>query len=205
MADNITLPGTGAVVRSDDVAGIHYQGVKLFTSEADSAEPLGDTDLGASRALWVDQRRDMLPQTVASGGLTTATTNYAAGDTVGNGWTFTNMARASGLGGFIKGVTIFDKADVLSGCDLYIASASITFGTDNSAPSVSDTDILKCRRLSGFGFVDLGGARMATLDSLDFSYFCDATSLFVYMVSTVANNFFAATTDVHIMIDYERA
>lgn len=41
MADNVTLPGTGAVVGSDDVGGVQYQQVKLVDGTLDSSTPIG--------------------------------------------------------------------------------------------------------------------------------------------------------------------
>lgn len=41
MADNVTLPGTGAVVGSDDVGGVQYQQVKLVDGTLDSTTPIG--------------------------------------------------------------------------------------------------------------------------------------------------------------------
>lgn len=40
MADNITLPGTGSVAATDDVAGVHYQKVKLRGGADDAAARL---------------------------------------------------------------------------------------------------------------------------------------------------------------------
>lgn len=46
MADDVTLPGTGAVVASDDVAGVQYQKIKLFASSNGDARRL-DVDRDA--------------------------------------------------------------------------------------------------------------------------------------------------------------
>lgn len=198
----ITLPGTGEIVATDEVGSDHYELVKLAAGTTGSAEPIGATDLGSYDALWVDHRLNGATQSQASAGLTTASTNYTAGDVLGSGWTFTSMARAAGLGGRIKGIHILDKGDVMTSCELYISSTAITFGTDNAAPSVSDADAQTLKRIPGFGFQDLGGCRLASLDSLDIMYFCAATSLFVYAMTTVANNFFAAVTDLYLTLDY---
>jgi hypothetical protein len=40
MADNVTLPGTGEVVATDDIGGVQYQRMKLVDGAADSTEPL---------------------------------------------------------------------------------------------------------------------------------------------------------------------
>lgn len=41
MADNVTLPGTGSVVGTDDVGGVQYQQVKLVDGTLDSSTPIG--------------------------------------------------------------------------------------------------------------------------------------------------------------------
>ena len=41
MADNVTLPGTGEVVATDDVGGAQYQQVKLVDATLNSTTPIG--------------------------------------------------------------------------------------------------------------------------------------------------------------------
>ena len=41
MADNVSLPGTGEVVATDDVGGVQYQQVKLVDSTLNSTTPIG--------------------------------------------------------------------------------------------------------------------------------------------------------------------
>jgi len=204
MADNVDItPGAGATVATDDVGGVHFQRMKLVASADGESEPYGDDDMGSARSLWVSSRIRSGHQEQASSGLTIAATNYAANDVVGAGWTFTNMSSSASGMGRITGIRCVDKADVLTGLVFYFASASITFGTDNAAPSVSDTDTEKIIATTTLGFVDLGGVRVGMLDSVRIPYFCDATSLFVYAVTPVANNFFAAVTDLPLLLMYE--
>lgn len=40
MADNVTLPGTGEVVATDDISGVQYQRIKLVDGAADSTTPM---------------------------------------------------------------------------------------------------------------------------------------------------------------------
>lgn len=55
MADDIAITaGSGTTIATDDVSGKHYQKMKLFSAEADSAEGIGDTDNGSTRSLHVD-------------------------------------------------------------------------------------------------------------------------------------------------------
>ena len=41
MTDNVTLPGTGEVIATDDVGGIQYQMMKLVDATANSTTPIG--------------------------------------------------------------------------------------------------------------------------------------------------------------------
>ena len=60
MADNTTLPGTGDVIASDDVAGVKYQRVKLVNGTLDATDAIGGD---AANGLDVDVTR--LPALVA--------------------------------------------------------------------------------------------------------------------------------------------
>lgn len=44
MADNVTLPGAGDVVATDDVGGVHYQLVKIASGGNGVATPVTTTD-----------------------------------------------------------------------------------------------------------------------------------------------------------------
>lgn len=147
-----------------------------------------------------DPRRYVTTAQVNSSGLTTASTAYAAGDVLGAGWEFTGAARATGGTGTVTGVALLDVADVIGGVDLYLAAASITFGTDNAAPSVSDADAAKLGVIIGLGAIDVGGARVASAASLAVPYLCDATSLFVYARTRDAHTFFGAVTDLTLRL-----
>jgi hypothetical protein len=41
MADNVTLPGTGEIVATDDIGGVQYQQMKLVDSTPNSTTPVG--------------------------------------------------------------------------------------------------------------------------------------------------------------------
>jgi len=41
MSNNVTLPGTGAIVATDDIGGVEYQRIKLVDSTEDSTAPIG--------------------------------------------------------------------------------------------------------------------------------------------------------------------
>lgn len=204
MPDNVAIdPGTTTPIATDDVGGIHYQKMKLFTAEADSAEPIGDDDKGAARALWIVERRNVVTSQVNSAGLTTGATPYAAGDVLGNGWEITGAARAAGGTGVVTGAVVVDVADVVVGVDLYLASGSITFGTDNAAPTVSDADAAKLLPVIGLAAIDVGGARVLSASGIAVPYTCDATSLWVYARTREAHNQFGAVSDLKLRLFVE--
>lgn len=202
MADNVAITaGAGTSVATDDVAGVHYQKMKLYTSEADSAEGVGDDDKGASRALWVTVRANTLaPAVIDSSGLTIAATAYSANDVLGAGWEVTNAARAAGGTGKVRGVALVDVADIIGATQLHFFTGSVTFGTDNAAPSISDADAAKWIGSVAVAPIDLGGVRVAGQESMAMMYTCDATSLYVYAVTLSGHTFFGAATDLKLRI-----
>lgn len=204
MADNVAITaGSGTTVATDDVSSVHYQKFKLFTSETDAAEGVGDDDQGTYRSLWVTPRVKVATQSQDSSGLTTSVTSYGTGDTLGAGWTFASMARAAGGTGRITGAVLLDDGDVTTSVRLWLASGSITFGTDNAAPSVSDADAAKLLGYLGVSMIDLGANRVGSAGGLAIPYLCDATSLYVYATTESAHSFFAAADDLHLRLFYE--
>lgn len=202
---NEVIEGTAANGLEVDVtriaAGSNIIGkVRLVDADGDEITVVGGAltvSGGAAGVATADQAQ-------TSSGLTTATTNYTTGDTVGAGWTFTGMATASGGHGVITGVALIDEGDVVEGLALWFFSGSVTFGTDNAAPSISDADARK--HVAGpvaVPVTDLGGCRAGSIHSLRVPYTCDATSLYVYATTLSANNFFAAVGDLKLTLFYE--
>lgn len=77
MADNVTLPGTGEVVASDDISGVQYQRVKLVDGTLDSTAAIaGD----ATNGLDVDVTR-VIPGTGATNLGKTEDAAHGDGDT----------------------------------------------------------------------------------------------------------------------------
>lgn len=205
MADNVPITaGVGTSVATDDVSGAHYQRMKLATSEDGSADGYGDDDKGATRALWVVLRPNVVTSQQNSAGLTIATTAYSAGDVLGDGWSFTGAARATGGTGRVTGAVLLDVADKINGVDLYLAATTVTLGTDNAAPSISDADAAKLGHVIELpDAVDLGGSRLAQVHGLDVPYLCDATTLYVCAIARDPCDFFAAVTDLKLRLFLE--
>lgn len=208
MADNSVAPGTGETFAADDIGGVKFFRHKnALGPDGTHTADQGGVDLGSGvGAAFVRNRPYSGEQQQTSSGLTTASTNYTNGDVLGAGWTFTSMAAANGGCGRITGAHLLDKGDVLSAVELWFASATITFGTDNAAPSISDADAqLIVGRIQLAPSRDLGGNRHLPGDYISLPYHCDATSLFVYAVTLADNNFFAAATDLWLQLYYDLA
>ena len=143
---------------------------------------------------------------VASGGLTTATTAYTAGDQVGTQFTFANAARASGGFGYIVGVTLVDAADIIGAYDLVLTRSSITLASDNAAYAISDADALNIVALIQLnGAYDLGNNRIAQATNIRIPFDCSGgTSLFGGLITRSAHTFFAAVTDLQLILHIEQ-
>lgn len=205
MADNVILPGTGTPVATDDIGGVHYQRVKLVTAEDAASEPIGDDDKGSSRSLWSTIRPNLYDQSQNSAGLTNA--SYAAGEVLGTGWVFTNAARAAGGALRVHSISVLDKVDLLTTIQLWFARDSITFGTDNNTPSISDSDGEKLLPGGiGIALTDLGGLKWGSIDGLDLWLPLTGTSLYVYATTPIAlGSGWAVATDIRINIIGELA
>jgi hypothetical protein len=207
MADGVAITaGSGTTVATDDISNVHYQRVKnALGPDGTWTADLGGVDLGSGvGAAFVRARPNVATQAQNSSGLTTASTTYVTGDTVGAGWTFTSMCPANGGTGRITAAILQDKSDVIAGYELWFASGSITFGTDNSAPNASDSDLEKIiGRVTCSPVRDLGGSRISYTDYLSLPYVCDATSLYVYAVTLNDHNFFGTATDLRLRLFYE--
>jgi hypothetical protein len=201
MADNEAITaGSGTAIAADDVSSVYYQYIKLASSESASADLIGDDDQGSTRSLWITERPKNLALQVNSSGLTTASTAYSIGDTLGAGWEFTNFARAAGGYGRLTGAQLVDRGDVTLSVSFFLAPEAVTFGTDNAGPSISDADADKLIGQFTLGMTDLGGARFGSLDSISIPYNCTSTSLFVYAITNTAHTFFAAVSDLRLRL-----
>lgn len=151
-------------------------------------------------------RRDTRTISVASGGLTTATTAYSAGDQVGSQFTLANAARAADGTGRIKAVTLVDAADIIGPYDVLITDASITPASDNAAFSISDSDALHIVALIPLtGAYDLGANRLCQAVNLDIPYLCSGgTSLYANLITRAGHTFFGATTNLQLNVWVER-
>jgi hypothetical protein len=141
---------------------------------------------------------NLVSVTATSASLTTATTAYTADDTLGALMSW-NVTVAKGL---ILGAVITDVSDITGAVDCFLFDRSVTFGTDNAAPSISDADILFNIGVISFPYpYDLGGARVASVDSIAIPYTANAsTTIYGGLVTRSAHTFFGAATALQVRL-----
>lgn len=202
MADNVTLPGTGAVVGADEVTiGGELQQVQRVKL-VDGTD--GGTDLlpgDATKGLRVDPRGSSDVIQTSSAGLTTATTAYAVGDQLGTQLSFANVVRAAGGTARIDSAFLLDKAGIVYGVDLYLFSQSVTPAADNAPFAFSDADMMFCQ-----GVVEFRAPRFGANNGLSVGLGLpiivkpSATTLYGCMVTQAAHTFFGSVSDLVVTL-----
>lgn len=196
MADNVTVDNGGLTdytVASDEVdmgAGTgHVAYVKLVDGTNGGTTPV----VGVEAGMYVLTHRDTLFAQTTSGGLTTATTAYTAGDQVGTLFTIASAARASGGGGYIRGVVLHDEQDIIGPYDVVFFRSSVTLASDNAAFTLSDSDAnLSCGLVQLTGAYDIGANRIAQAQNLAIPYTCiGGTSLYAALICRAGHTFFS--------------
>lgn len=212
MADNPVVAngaggGSAITVAGDDVAvnggaSAVVQYVKLVDGRSNGTEGLPGS---LNDGLYVTTYRESRTESVASGGLTTATTAYTAGDQVGTLFTIPNAARISGGGGLITGVKVIDASDVIGPVDVMFFDRSVTLAADNAAFAISDADALFIVGLAQLsGAFDIGNNRLAQQIPAGIPYNCNATSLYGAIITRSGHTFFGATTALQLIVNLER-
>lgn len=210
MSDNFPLtPGSGRNAATDEVS---YSGdtadVQLIRIVGTTGSEGAKTVVEMARAdtYRVTAHRDTLRIAVASSGLTTATTAYTAGDQVGALLTLANAARASGGTGRILGVSLLDANDIIGPYDVVFFRASVTLAADNAAFAISDSDALSLVAVVPLsGAWDIGNNRVAQAHNLNLPYDCSGgTSLYAALITRAGHTFFAAATDLTLIVHVER-
>lgn len=140
MADDVTLPGTGAVVATDEVdmggGAAHVQFLKLVDGTEGGTDPLPGS---AARGLSVDPRLKVVRLQATP--TVSTTPAYTAKDAVGGLLTFAGAVRASGGTCRVEAVQLVDKGQQMAALDLVLFDRSITAPTDNAAFDPTDTEL----------------------------------------------------------------
>jgi hypothetical protein len=208
MADNITLPGAGAVTAADDVSSVYYQRVKLAVGDDGSA-----ADVKSGAGTEAGSLRVALP-TDGTGrvatGLTQArisqTPTITAGathvkDAVGGLLTFANAARVSGGSLVIQSVIVIDNSQQMPALDLVLFDRTFTAPTDNAVFAPSDAEALTCVGVIPISaWSDFSTNSVATRFGLGLAVTLYGTSLFGALVLRGATATFVATSDITVIL-----
>lgn len=96
------------------------------------------------------------------------TSAYASGDLLADTQSFTGV-RVSGGRAILQSVTVIDEDDQGAAFTVFFLSGNNSFGTENSAPSISDAnarDVLGWVDVSTADYKDLGGVRVASVKGI---------------------------------------
>ena len=141
---------------------------------------------------------------VASAGLTTASTAYSDGDQLGTILTFAPSGSPANL--MIVSATLVDAANIIGAVDLFLFDRSVTLAADNvPGPAVSDADSLFCEGVIEFPYPKLAGNnRIAHIDSLAIPVkpAVAATGFFGALVTRSGHTFFGAVGNLQVILHY---
>ena len=199
MADNVAITaGSGTTIATDDIAGVHYQYVKLVSGTLDDTTVIPGTSAG----IMVEAHRDLQRIAVQATSLTTTTPAYTAGDQVGAQFTFANAARVSGGSGTVVGVVMQSYQDVIGAVDFVIFDSSVTLAGDNAAFNLAtDADVLKVVALVQLaGAFDLGANRIAQAFNIAIPFVCNGSSSLFGSIITRSGHAVFAGSDVLQMV-----
>lgn len=201
MADNLAVTaGSGSLLATDQVT--HSGDATAHVELIRSVHVIGAE---GSKTLVANAARSPLRISVASSGLTTATTAYTAGDQVGTQFTLASAALESGGLGIITGVELISAADIIGAYDVFIFRSSVTLASDNAAFAISDSDALNLVGLVQLsGAYDIGNNRICQAYNLAVPYDCSGTSLFAALITRAGHTFFGAATDLQLVVHVER-
>lgn len=95
---------------------------------------------------------------------------YASGDVLADSQVVTNAMRVNDGTGVLQSVTVIDQDDQKALFYIYLLSANVAMGTENSAPSISDANALEILGtpivIAVADYYDLGGVSIAGKDAI---------------------------------------
>lgn len=136
---------------------------------------MGTAGSAASAVMSVQGIASMTP--IAAGGITAVvdvtlsldTGAYGSGDLLAATQQVDAALRVADGTGILQSLTVIDKDDQKAAFTVYILSANNSFGSENSAPSISDADaaaILAVIDVAVADYKDLGGVSVAQIRNL---------------------------------------
>lgn len=151
--------------------------VGLAPGTAGALAPLSRTN-----PLQVGQVADVISVT-----LTLDTSAYASGDLLADAQAIASASLGTGTQVELVSLTVIDEDDQGAAFDVYVTSSSSSWGTENSAPSISDTVARSIQAIVSVGtsdYKDLGGVKVACFKAI--GAICEtsgSTSLYVAVVN----------------------
>lgn len=107
-----------------------------------------------------------MSQNVIDVTLSLDTGQYASGDTLAETQTVASVFRVNGGRAVLDSLTVIDVSDQGAAFDVFFFGASVAFGTENEAPSITDANALYCLGyvpVATADYKDVGGAKVATV------------------------------------------
>lgn len=206
MADDVTLPGTGVVVRSDDVGGVQVQYVKMDLGASGASSPLIRGQDTAANGIPIAPPNDDFVTVQTTITRPADTTAYAANDALANstsapttgGFTLSSVARASGGSGIIIDAVLTMStapATALIG-EIWLFNEAVTAINDNAAWAISDADVLKLVGIIPFTTIKSGGNNLvAHVPNLNYGFTCVGSANLRFLVK-VLNAYTPASAEV---------
>lgn len=186
MAENMTVldytSGTSRTVRTSESGGVHTP----HHIPAASENHVGEVSL---------------PFDVISVTPAIQAAAYDTGDVLFNGTaTITDAMRVNGGRGELRSINVLDKADQGAKITLVFFSVTRSLGSANGAPSISDADaadILGYVVIDTADYLDVGGAKFATLRNVGLLLEADAASRDIFVSAIVTGTpTYGSTSDL---------
>lgn len=117
---------------------------------------------------------------------TITTDAHTAGDVLFDAAALANAVRVSSGETILHSVKVIDDDDQGTEIDLFFFDRDVTFGTANSAPSISDADAAYYEgsvTIESGDYEDLGGVQVATAKGIGLGMAANATSMYVAAVT----------------------
>lgn len=181
MADDVTLPGTGAVIATDDVGGgRQIQLVKLDGGGNGVTTPIVAGAQGSVNSLPVVGPNDEFVTVTVDVTRPADTTAYAIDDCISNStsapttFAIANAAKASGGSGIITDITVLSNNDPVTALqgEIFLFDSLVASPNDNAAFQVSDADARKCIGKVPFVLEDIGNNEFFHAQGVNIGFTC---------------------------------
>lgn len=135
------------------------------------------------------------------------TSAYASGDLIAEAQEVAGALRTSGGAAKLVSLMVIDEDDQGVAIDVYLSSAATTWGSENSAPTISDAaarSIQAVIPVASADYKDLGGVKVANIKNIDcIVEGAASTSLYVAVVSNGSTPTYTAS-GVKLVFGFEQ-